>query len=129
MLAFCRTVGSGPKFGIRFGADFFFCEPKNKEAEIRKEGNALADLPTHWSDRQLLPVFFGVNDDNRGQFVFYEKDDERALEKSKTASLSVFQSMPPTYWVTRIADEAKYMPQKSTFFYPKLGSGLLLRRF
>jgi len=29
--------------------------------------------------------------------------------------------------MTAVADERGYMPQKSTFFYPKLASGLLIR--
>lgn len=48
-------------------------------------------------------------------------------KKQEQTDVAIF--LPPirVEAMTAVADERGYMPQKSTFFYPKLASGLLIR--
>jgi uncharacterized protein (DUF1015 family) len=58
----------------------------------------------------------------------YVKDFQGALEESRRADVQAVFLLNPTRieQLKAVADSGEVMPQKSTFFYPKLASGLLL---
>jgi uncharacterized protein (DUF1015 family) len=58
----------------------------------------------------------------------YVKDSKAALEESRRADVQAVFLLNPTRieQLKAVADAGEVMPQKSTFFYPKLASGLLL---
>jgi uncharacterized protein (DUF1015 family) len=58
----------------------------------------------------------------------YIKDTAAALEEARMPGVQAVFLMNPTkvYEVRDVADAGEVMPQKSTFFYPKLASGLVL---
>jgi uncharacterized protein (DUF1015 family) len=58
----------------------------------------------------------------------YVKDTQAALDEARAAGVQAVFVMNPTRveQVKAVADAGEVMPQKSTFFYPKLASGLVL---
>lgn len=83
-------------------------------------------------DHILAPVL-GINDpktDPRIRFVG-EIKGSAALEQTADASGGIAFSMYPTSMdeLLRIADSGRLMPPKSTWFEPKLRSGLFIHRF
>ena len=83
-------------------------------------------------DHILAPVL-GISDpktDPRIRFVGEIKGSE-ALEKTADSSGGIAFSMYPTSMeeLLRIADSGRLMPPKSTWFEPKLRSGLFIHRF
>ncbi|MFM8268911.1 MAG: hypothetical protein ACKN9V_01890, partial [Pseudomonadota bacterium] len=89
---------------------------------------SVAALGVTWSDRGFLQEFCGVTDDNRRELIRYEKDFEQTWNLRTEVDLIVFQAPPAVSDVTAVADEQQYMPQKSTFFIPKLAGGLIFRK-
>jgi uncharacterized protein (DUF1015 family) len=63
--------------------------------------------------------------------IVYTHDDEEALSSVKKGKFTAAFLLNPTKvsQIIQIADAGLKMPQKSTFFYPKLYSGLVMRRF
>lgn len=91
-------------------------------------GKALYKLPMHWSDRVLITGMFDVPEADFGQRIQYEKDALKLWEERGKYDLMVFHARPRTTDVTDVADQKAFMPPKSTYFYPKLASGLVLRQ-
>jgi len=62
------------------------------------------------------------------KYLVYEKDSQKALEKVKRGDLEAVFFMNPTKIedVIKIASLNLRMPQKSTYFYPKIISGLVI---
>jgi uncharacterized protein (DUF1015 family) len=58
----------------------------------------------------------------------YVKDTQAALDEASSPSVNAVFVMNPTpvAHVKAVADAGEVMPQKSTFFYPKLASGLVI---
>jgi uncharacterized protein (DUF1015 family) len=58
----------------------------------------------------------------------YLKDTQAALDEARAPDVQAVFIMNPTkvHEVRDVADAGEVMPQKSTFFYPKLASGLVL---
>jgi uncharacterized protein (DUF1015 family) len=56
----------------------------------------------------------------------YLKDTGAALSEAKTAQAVFVMNPTKVHEVKAVADAGEVMPQKSTFFYPKLASGLVL---
>ncbi len=57
----------------------------------------------------------------------YTRDPQEALQRvqSEPATLAIFTNPPSVETMRRIAEGGEKMPQKSTYFYPKLLSGLV----
>ena len=64
----------------------------------------------------------------RSQKIVYEKNAMTIWEKKGAGDIAVFHAAPPVEAVTRVSDEKGFMPQKSTYFYPKLFAGLAMRK-
>ena len=66
----------------------------------------------------------GLMDDS----IQYTRDEEAALSAvaSGDAHLALFQNPPRVEQVQAIAMAGERMPQKSTFFFPKVLSGLVI---
>ncbi|MCK4599839.1 DUF1015 family protein, partial [Candidatus Bipolaricaulota bacterium] len=62
--------------------------------------------------------------------VTYSRDPEDALSKVDRGEEQIFFLLNPTTAdeVRRVADRGEKMPQKSTDFYPKLLTGLVLSK-
>lgn len=124
---FVNTPKDTPQFGLFLQGQLFRCAPKSWQSAAGELGNSVAKLSVAWSDYKLLREFCGINDENRTKRIQYERDWQPLWEKRHEASAIVFHAPPYIEDVTAVADEKKFMPQKSTFFYPKLAAGLVFR--
>jgi len=124
---FTQAPHPEPAFGLLTPSATYLCRPRDWQAKTSEWGKSLAALSVKWSDHVLMPELCGIDDSNRKQRVRYEKDFSAAWA-ARTASAAVIVHAPPAIaTIANIADEKGFMPQKSTFFYPKLAAGFLMR--
>jgi len=60
--------------------------------------------------------------------IFYYKDIEAAIAERERGQVLFLMNATPVEQVRRVSDAGKVMPQKSTFFYPKIASGIVFNR-
>ncbi len=83
----------------------------------------LAFLHAYVLDRLVTPQVCG----GRAPEIHYVKSDEAAVREAQQTGGSVFLLQPTTMEELRAVCQANdLMPQKSTYFYPKLASGLVI---
>lgn len=123
-----ETPGSVPRFGVANGDKWMTCVPKKWAEGYAGRGKAESALPVIWSDEALLKECVGVSETERSSRVTYGKD-WRALAQEKT-SADLLVVLPPlaVESVLDVADEGGFMPQKSTYFFPKLGAGIVIKK-
>ena len=65
------------------------------------------------------------------QYVTYKADMSEALSRMDSAEfdLAFFMNATPIDQVRNLAEKGIRLPQKATFFYPKLLSGLVINKF
>ncbi|MBI1862350.1 MAG: DUF1015 domain-containing protein [Deltaproteobacteria bacterium] len=123
---FVNTPQLQPKFALYHNGQLTLCAPKNASSQNGEWGKSVAQLAVAWSDWEMLPAL-GINDANRSEAVFYERDIEQAWAMKNKFPATVFHAPVPVERVCDVADEGKFMPQKTTYFYPKLAAGLVIR--
>ncbi len=81
----------------------------------------------------ILRSILGIDtkDPKNQQYVSYKVDVTEAIERvdAKEFDLAFFMNPTPIAQVRRLAENGVRLPQKATFFYPKLLSGLVINRF
>ncbi len=91
---------------------------------------AYRELDTGVLETLVLKGALGLSDDDISHFngLFYARDTEEALAKVASGEFEAAFLMRPTpvEQVRDVAAAGENMPPKSTFFYPKLLTGLLL---
>jgi uncharacterized protein (DUF1015 family) len=127
-LDFVKTTQDEPKFGLKAWGEYYFCTPKDWQSAKNKLGAGVAQLSVTWSDEFILRDLAGIQPDERSQKITYEKHAPLIVDRAMPSDIAIFHAAPPIEAITRVADESGFMPQKSTYFYPKLFAGLTLRR-
>ncbi len=113
------------KLGIaaRAGAKkrFLVLEPKAAKGE----------LDVILADRKLIRPLLEGEEVAQSDRVRYSRDagDIRKWLDSGEAQVGIFLSHLPVSEVIRVSDKGIFLPQKSTYFYPKLLSGLVFYKF
>jgi uncharacterized protein (DUF1015 family) len=109
---------------------FMFSIPKTGEkfrAEKSPEWNSL-DITV--LQEQILNKQLGIGDKERaeGNMLAYTRDPKEALTKvlSGEFQASFFLNPTLTHEVIAVAGQREKMPQKSTYYYPKLITGLVI---
>lgn len=125
---FVRTPQASPQFALYLGGTIYHAVPKNWVAQEEKLGKSVCKLGVTWSDHFFLKDYCGVEETNRKERIHYERDLETAWKECDKYSLIVFHAPPAVTDVTDVADEKRFMPQKSTYFYPKLAAGFVMRK-
>jgi uncharacterized protein (DUF1015 family) len=126
---FVSMADPTPRFALYYEGKLYSLLPRDWVGLGKKVGVSVAKLAVTWSDHCFLKDFCGVNDSNRGTSIRYEKDVDFTWSLREQSDLILFHAPPAVSDVTAVADEKKYMPQKSTFFIPKLAGGLVFRKF
>ncbi len=74
----------------------------------------------------VLPATLGITQENAGDRLRYTRDPQEAVAASLSgeADCTVLMNATPQRAVLEVADAREHMPQKSTYFLPKLQSGL-----
>ncbi|OGL38481.1 MAG: hypothetical protein A2042_08720 [Candidatus Schekmanbacteria bacterium GWA2_38_11] len=128
-----------PAFGMYIkGIDrFYLLTLKNKKLI---NGLFTEDKPEKWKELDvavlhdvIIENILGVSKDSqaRQENIAYVKDEKEAVKKVKEDNFQIAFILNPTRvsQVKNIALKGLRMPQKSTFFYPKLLSGLVMNLF
>ena len=75
----------------------------------------------------MLKELCGVTDANRREALGYDKDLDNLWSQREKSEMIIFHAAPSIVSIANVADEKGFMPQKSTYFYPKLAAGLVWR--
>lgn len=99
---------------------------------------ALRELDVVVLSDLVLHRFLGLDHEicEKENLVHYYSDPDEALDVAVKASLSnrdktpllFLMNNPPVEQVRKVADERLIMPHKSTYFYPKILTGLLINK-
>lgn len=128
LTTFVKTSQSSPQFALYLGGKVYHVSPKNWMEQESALGKSVAKLGVTWSDHFFLKNYCGVEESNRKERIHYERDLDTAWKDKDKFSLMVFHAPPAVTDVTDVADEKRFMPQKSTYFYPKLAAGFIMRK-
>ena len=81
----------------------------------------------------IFSDIFGISEEDqyKGTHIEYTKGSKRALDKLKDEKyqFAFFLNAPLMREIFLTARAGETMPQKSTYFYPKLYSGLVMHKF
>jgi uncharacterized protein (DUF1015 family) len=88
----------------------------------------LSRMPVAW---RTLPVaiaeeFLVKPARDAGAEIAYEHDTERAISAARDASVILLRAVDPKT-LRAVADAGERLPQKTTYFYPKVPAGLVIR--
>lgn len=92
------------------------------------EGEGVAPLrrvDVSWADRLVLPALRGSRDTGRVTYTSSVEDVIEAVNQRRAAA-GMLLNPPAVEDVLAVADAGAFMPQKSTYFSPKVPSGLVL---
>ncbi|MFZ5644587.1 MAG: DUF1015 domain-containing protein [Bacillota bacterium] len=123
-------------FGIYLGGKLYFATLTNEEdlASLMRPDKSpeWRGLDVSVLHSLIIEKHLGIDDDLRakGDHITYTREEEGALEAVDRGDYQVAFFMNPTLVeeVTIVAANGEKMPQKSTFFYPKLITGLVINR-
>lgn len=84
----------------------------------------------------ILEKILGLNEDKqaRGDFIEYVKDTPNAIDESVAKvdkgqkQVAFFVNPPMIKQIQMVADNGERMPQKSTYFYPKIFTGFTINK-
>jgi uncharacterized protein (DUF1015 family) len=124
-------------FGIYDGNDFYFIVLKNKDALASlKMSDASKSLDVVVLHKLILEGILGIGDEALAgeSNIEYIKDIGEAVDEAigkvdeKQKQVLFFMNPTRVEQVRAVAAENEKMPQKSTFFYPKIFSGLTINK-
>ena len=119
------------KFAMYFKDAYYILKLKN-EAVME---NFAADRSKTWRTldvsilhKIILEYIMGINESNLEDHVKYTRSDEEAISFVKDGhyDLSFLMNATKIEELRAIAEAGEHMPQKSTYFLPKMLSGLVL---
>ncbi len=126
----CYHPDSLHKFGLYTNKKWYIIEAK---PEIIDESDPVGSLDVSILQNELLHPILGINDprtDKRIDFVGGIRGLEELVKRVESGEMKLAFSMYPTTMdqLINIADANKIMPPKSTWFEPKLRSGLFIHK-
>ncbi|HBK54052.1 MAG TPA: DUF1015 domain-containing protein [Syntrophomonas wolfei] len=123
-------------FGMYSGKDIFFLELKNPEQASKllpdNESAAWEKLDVALLDNIILDQLLGINDQKRRsqENLAYTRSEEWLMEQIDNRNYQLGFLLNPTRVeeIIAVAQARDKMPQKSTYFYPKLITGLIINK-
>lgn len=117
-------------FGMYLGGKWYLLRAK---ADIIDENDSVACLDVSILQKELLSPILGIGDprtDQRIDFVGGIRGLEELERRVDSGEMTIAFSMYPTTMeqLMNIADDNKIMPPKSTWFEPKLRSGIFVHK-
>ncbi len=117
------------EIGMYLDHSWFMLSAKNNV----KSGDPVAGLDVSILQKYVLAPIFGIENprtDKRIAFVGGIRGDKELVERADAAEGMAFMMYPTSIGeLLRVADAGKLMPPKSTWFEPKLLSGLFIHKF
>lgn len=132
-----RALGqddSGKRFGVYFGEGV--CYVITMKKDMSPAGMIDADKSSDWKTLDvavlhelLIKKLLSLKDGEDN--IKYTRDEKEALKLVDSGDYKIAFLLRPTKAeeVRKIAENGETMPQKSTYFYPKLLSGLVINKF
>jgi uncharacterized protein (DUF1015 family) len=122
-------------FGLwnKMDGKVFTAELKNESAmdEFFPKESPLRKLDVSILHKRILEKTLGITEEmqSANHCIDYVKGTDAALKKARSSKyqLICLQNPPSISDVIAVASAGQRMPRKSTFFYPKFWSGLILR--
>ena len=127
-------------FGIYTGDDTFsvaaLLDKKAMEAKEPQKSKSWRSLDVSVLHKLILEELLGIDEEKlaRGGFLEYVKDSPNAIDDSISQvdtgkkQAAFFINPPKIKQIEMVADEGERMPQKSTYFYPKMFTGLIINK-
>ncbi|MEW6381668.1 MAG: DUF1015 domain-containing protein [bacterium] len=123
-------------FGLYTGDKNYYLLTLKPEVDIEREISSdqpsiCKQLPVTILDHLLVNHILGTHTSLvKETCLGFSHDYREAIDdvNSQESQMAVFVNPTPIHMVNQIARIGQQMPQKSTFFYPKLPTGLVLRR-
>lgn len=128
-----NLIDEGNAFGFFGGSRYIVIKPKDKEAlkSLIKEDRAEAwkDLDVSILHAAVMDTILGL--ENKEGNITYVRDAEDAVKLVNEGTHKAAFIMNPTKvsQMKAVAELGEMMPQKSTYFYPKLLTGLVINKF
>ncbi len=110
-------------FGIYYRGNFFFLGLKDKKFLDRIPNKLYQQLDTYVFHEAVLPML------KLEQNIEYTHSIAEAKKIAANNKIAFLLRAAPLETVLKISGKGFRLPQKSTYFYPKILSGLVLRRF
>jgi len=94
-----------------------------------REGADVSALPSAWRELPVAQAEELLLRDARdaGAQVTYEHDTSAAIAAAETGATAVLLRAVDPQTLQRVADSGERLPQKTTYFYPKVPAGLVVR--
>jgi uncharacterized protein (DUF1015 family) len=103
------------------------------KAMLPDKSQAWRNLDVSILQTLVLDQVIGIDQEQvaRGEYIAYTREEEDAIAKVDSGEYNMVFFLNPTLVdeIIQITGNGEKMPQKSTFFYPKLISGLVINRF
>jgi len=124
---FVDTPQNTPQFVLYLKGQLTLCRAKNWMALEPAWGKSIARLSVAWSDNRLLQALCAIDETTRAAKISYQHDLMECWKQRDKAEMIIFHARPAVTDVTDVADEKRFMPQKTTYFFPKLAAGFIMR--
>lgn len=124
-------------FGLYTGQNYYYLlKLKNTntiDAEISGKSDAYKHLDVTVLHKLILEKYMGIDEENmkNQKNLVYTRDAHEAVDAVKNGDFDcAFLINPPKVSeIKEIAEANEKMPQKSTYFWPKLVTGIVLNKF
>ena len=129
-----QTRGNGFSLGMCYKNKFYVLEMKDEcllDRLMRKSPAQWRKLDVAMLNKVIFEHIFKLNERQKEEKVSYTRDSLYAVEciKRKKALVAFFPNTTKADQVKKIALSGNRMPQKSTYFYPKPVTGLVINKF
>jgi uncharacterized protein (DUF1015 family) len=122
---FVASPKKDPSFVLYHHGELNLCVAKNwGQSDLPR---SLSKLGVTWSDWKVLRGICEISDEERAQKIIYERAVKKLWDKREEAQFIIFHAPLSMEDIMSVSDDRQYLPQKSTYFHPKLWAGLILR--
>jgi uncharacterized protein (DUF1015 family) len=121
------------RFGAVVGGKYLLLQLKDggagQAAMDASKSDAYRDLDVSILHELILHQLLGIGPEElaAGKHVAYTIDAQEAQHKAEASGAAFLMRSTPVEQVQKVAQAGDKMPQKSTYFFPKLITGLVLR--
>ncbi|MFH1460044.1 MAG: DUF1015 domain-containing protein [Candidatus Omnitrophota bacterium] len=133
-LNLAQQKARGFSLGMYFKDKFYLLQMKDRvllDRLMRKSPVEWRELDVAMLNKVVFEHIFKLNAAKKEENIYYTRDLDFAIKsvKKKQAAIAFFPNSTKAEQVKKIALSGMRMPQKSTYFYPKPITGLVINKF